>query len=370
MVKEFTVADQSVDIVRTTLGVLLIGAMIGVSLWVVKPFLPSLAWAAMTVIATWPLMLSLENKLWRSRGIAAAVMTGLFLLVFVLPASVAIGTVVDKADVIVNWMNSFRTVATHSAPDWLTGLPYVGRKLAARWDAIAAVTPEELSARLLPHAGTLLRWLAGQVGNVGALLLHFVMTLAITVVLYMKGDSIADGVRSLARRIAGIRGEESVLLAAHAVRAVAMGVVVSSLALAVFSWAGLAATGIPYAVLLAASIFMLNLLQIGPVPVLAPAVFWLYWRGEPAWGTVLLIWTLLALAINQFLGSLLIKKSANISLLIILPGVIGGLIALGFIGIFIGPVVLAVAQTLLTAWVETGKTGMPEHAASAAGADE
>ena len=94
--------DPGRDILRTTLAVLLIGAMIVASLWILRPFLLALSWAAMTVIATWPGMLFLERKLWHRRGLAAAVMTGLFLLLFVLPVSFAIGTIVDNADNIVN----------------------------------------------------------------------------------------------------------------------------------------------------------------------------------------------------------------------------------------------------------------------------
>jgi predicted PurR-regulated permease PerM len=180
------------------------------------------------------------------------------------------------------------------------------------------------------------------------------MTLAFAAALYVKGDAMAAAVHNLARRIAGPRGEESLHLAAQAIRAVALGVVVSSIVLAAFSWVGLAVVGIPYATLLAACVFMLNLVQLGPVPVLLPAVVWLYWKGDPGWATALLVWTFLAVALDRVLGPVLIKKSADVSLLIILPGVLGGLIAFGFIGIFIGPMVLAVACTLIAAWASEG----------------
>jgi len=348
------VANAPSDIVRTTLAVLLIGALIGVSLWVLKPFMLAMTWAAFIVISTWSLMLSLEKKLLQRRGLAAALMTGLFLLVFVLPVSLAIGAIIGNVDWIVNWTKSFGNLVTPKAPDWLEGLPYVGKRMASRWQELAAISSEELRSHLLPHAGTLLRWLVRQIGNLGSLLLHFLMTLVFAAAFYVKGEAIAGAVHSLARRIAGTRGEESLHLAAQAIRAVALGVVVSSIVLAAFSWVGLAAAGIPYAVLLAVCIFMLNLVQLGPVPVLLPAVFWLYWKGDPGWATVLLVWTLLAIALDRVIGPFLIKKSADVSLFIILPGVLGGLIAFGIVGIFIGPMVLAVACTLLTAWATEG----------------
>ena len=344
-------ADITNGIVRTTIAVLLIGAMIGVSLWILRPFLPALIWATMTVIATWPLMLSVEKKFWHRRGLAAAAMTIVFLLMFVLPVSLAIGTIVQNADEIVNWLKSLGNLATPEAPDWLKRLPYVGTKLAFRWQQIAANAPEELRSRLLPHVGTLLGWFAGQVGNLGSLLLHFLLTLGIAAVLYLRGEAAAAGVYGFARRIAGQRGEESIRLAAQAIRAVAMGVVVTAIVQSALAWIGLAVAGVPHAAFLTAVTFVLAVAQVGPGPVLLACAFWLWWSGEPGWAAALFLWGLVAGVSDNFLRPILIRKSGNLSLLLIFPGVIGGLIAFGFIGIFIGPMVLVVAYTLLAAWV-------------------
>ena len=112
----------------------------------------------------------------------------------------------------------------------------------------------------------------------------------------------------------------------------------------------LVVVGIPYAALLTAFDFILSLVQLSPVPVLLPVVFRAYWKGEEGWATVLLVWIFPTIMLDHLLRPVLIKKSANVSLLIIFPGVIGGLIAFGLIGIFIGPTVLAVTLTLLAAW--------------------
>jgi predicted PurR-regulated permease PerM len=97
---------------------------------------------------------------------------------------------------------------------------------------------------------------------------------------------------------------------------------------------------------------VLAIAQIGPIPVLAIAVGWLYWSGQPVGGTVLLLFTLVVGTMDNILRPYLIKKGADLPLLLIFVGVIGGLLAFGIIGIFIGPVVLAVAYTLAGAWVE------------------
>jgi predicted PurR-regulated permease PerM len=102
---------------------------------------------------------------------------------------------------------------------------------------------------------------------------------------------------------------------------------------------------------LIAVMFMLAVAQLGPILVLVPAVVWLYWSGSPGWGTFLLLWTLVVGTMDNFVRPWLIKKGADLPLLLIFAGVIGGLVAFGVIGIFVGPVVLAVAYTLLDAWV-------------------
>ncbi len=339
------------DILSSTLAVLLICTIIGASVWILRPFLVPFVWAAMTVISTWPIMLFIEKRLGGRRGFAAVLMTGLFFLLFVLPVSLAIITVVDNANEIVNWLKSFGGFASQVPPEWLEKLPYIGHKLAVRWQEIASTAPEEIRSRLMPYTGAVLKWFVGQVGNLGSLLLNFLMTLAFAAVLYLRGEAAAAGILDFTNRLAGKRGEESIRLAAMAVRAVATGVVVTALLQAALTGIGLSVAGMPYAAFLTAFAFLLAVAQIGPGPVLLACVFWFWWHGEHGSAAGLFIFGLFVGISDNFLRPLLIKRSGNLSLLLIFPGVIGGLIAFGFIGIFIGPVVLAVAFTLMAAWV-------------------
>ena len=112
--------------------------------------------------------------------------------------------------------------------------------------------------------------------------------------------------------------------------------------------------GIPYAGLLTAVVFMLCIAQIGPILVMVPAVIWLYATGSPGMGTFLLVWGIAVIAMDNILRPWLITRGANLPLLLIFAGVIGGLLGFGIIGLFVGPVVLAVTYTLLTAWVREG----------------
>ncbi len=141
------------------------------------------------------------------------------------------------------------------------------------------------------------------------------------------------------------------LLAGQAIRAVALGVVVTALVQAVLGGIGLAISGIPYATLLTVVMLFTCLAQLGPLLVLVPAIIWLYWTGDTTWGTVLLVWSCVVGTLDNVLRPMLIRMGADLPLILILSGVIGGLIAFGMIGLFIGPVVLAVSYRLLTAWM-------------------
>ena len=177
------------------------------------------------------------------------------------------------------------------------------------------------------------------------------LTLVIAAILYTTGETAASGVRRFARRLAGDRGDDSVVLAGQAIRAVALGVVGTALVQSVAAGIGLAVVGIPYAAVLTAIILVLCIAQLGPLLVLAPVVAWLYWSGDAVRGTVLLIWTVPVGVLDNVLRPMLIKRGADLPLLLIFAGVIGGLVSFGIIGLFLGPVILAVTYRLLGAWI-------------------
>jgi len=339
------------DLTRTMLGVLLIGMLIAGNFWILRPFLPSLLWAVMIVVATWPLMLGLQARLWGKRGLAVAGMTLALLLVFIVPFSLAVGTIVENADQITDWVKSLKALVLSAPPDWVAKIPLAGPKLSVIWQEVASAGQEGLLARLTPYAGKLVQWFAAQAGSVGMMVVQFLLTVVIAAILYSRGETVAGGMRQFARRLAGPRAEEAVTLAGKAVRGVALGIIVTALVQSALGGIGLAVAGVPAPALLSAIMFILCVAQVGAGVVLVPAVIWLYWGGHSVWGTVLLVLTVLVLSLDNFLRPMLIKKGADLPLLLIFTGVIGGLIAFGIIGIFIGPVVLAVTYRLLGAWV-------------------
>jgi predicted PurR-regulated permease PerM len=170
--------------------------------------------------------------------------------------------------------------------------------------------------------------------------------------MYAGGESAAAWMKRFGHRLGGERGANAVVLAGQAIRGVALGVVVTAVVQSVLGGIGLAVAGVPMAPVLTALMFMLCIAQLGPILVLLPAVAWVYWSGDNTWGTILLVWTLAVGSLDNILRPYLIKKGADLPLLLIFAGVIGGMITLGLVGIFVGPVILAVAYTLIDAWVE------------------
>jgi len=343
--------DRSPDLVRSTVQLLALGVLIASSFWIVRPFLVAMTWATMITVATWPLLLHLQAWLGGRRSLAVAVMTIALLLILVVPLYFGISTIVGSAEEIAGWSKSLATLAVPQPPAWVAAFPVVGAKLAARWQQVAAAGPEELAVRLSPYVGTVVGWFVGQVGSIGLLLVQFLLTVIIAAIVYANGETVARGADRFARRLAGPQGENAVHLAAQAVRAVALGVVVTAILQSALGGIGLAIVGVPFAEILTALMFILAVAQVGAGPVLIPAVIWVYMRSGAVWGTGFLVWTIFCMTFDNLLRPLLIKRGADLPLLLIFAGVIGGLIAFGVIGLFIGPVVLAVAYTLLVDWV-------------------
>ena len=259
---------------------------------------------------------------------------------------------VEHADDIVAFGKKLATFQLPPPPAWLGSLPLVGDHAMAAWQKVAAEGARDIAAQAEPYVGVATRWFLAEVGSFGLVFVQFLLTLILSAVLYSGGEAWAGWMVRFGKRLASARGEQSVILAGQAIRGVAMGVVITALAQSLLGGIGLTIAGVPFATVLTAVMFMLCIAQVGPVLVLLPAVGWLYWSDSTGWGTFLLVWTIFVGAIDNFLRPFLIKQGADLPLLLIFAGVIGGLLSFGLVGIFVGPVVLAVAYTLVDAWVQ------------------
>ncbi|HSV20168.1 MAG TPA: AI-2E family transporter YdiK [Casimicrobiaceae bacterium] len=353
---------RSRDVTLTVLAVLLIIVLIAASFWVLRPFLLPLIWTTMIVVATWPLMLKVQAAV-RRRSIAVTLMSGAMLVIFVAPLALAILTVLQNVDGITSAIHSFSTATLPPPPEWIEKVPLVGKPLSERWLSFADAGHEQLSARIAPYATDAAQWLVTAFGSIGMLMVQFLLTLVLSIVMFARGEVARDALLRFGRRLAGERGEGAVILAGQAIRSVALGVVVTALAQTTLAGLGLAVAGIPYASLLTGIILLLCIAQVGPILVLVPCVIWLFSHDANGWGSALLVWTLFVGALDNVLRPILIRRGADLPLLLIFAGVIGGLIAFGIVGLFVGPVVLAVAYTLLRQWVAEGDAPLAEQPA-------
>ena len=343
------------ELARTALQLLALGALLVTSLWIVRPFLIAGVWASMIAVATWPLLLRAQALLAGRRGLATALLTLLLLLILVIPLYLGISAVVESAEDIASLSQTLASWSLPQPPDWLERVPLLGAKAASQWRELAAEGPEELAARVTPYARDIAKWLVAEIGNIGMVVVQFILTVIFTAILYSTGETAARGVRAFFRRLDGDRGDQVVLLAGASIRAVALGIVVTALVQTVLGALGLLVSGVPYVTVLAALMFICCIVQIGPTIVLLGGIGWLWYTDAHTWAIVLGIWTVFVGTLDNFLRPLLIKRGADLPFLLILAGVLGGLLTLGIVGLFIGPVVLAIAYRLIEAWVGEGE---------------
>jgi predicted PurR-regulated permease PerM len=347
------------DLTRIFLVILIIAVLIAGSLWTLLPFLGALIWAATIVIATWPLLIKAQNWAGGRRSVATALLTIVMLAIFIVPTGLAISVLIEGASEGLELVRNLAANGLSPPPEWLAKIPVVGAKLTARWQELAAGGPEAVSSFLRPYVGSAANWVLATTGGLGGTALHFLLTVIIAAILYSNGESAAKGVLAFAHRIGGERGERTMHLASHAVRGVALGVIVTAIVESLIAAVGLWLTGVPRAALFVALIFVLAIAQLGPIPVLAPLVIWLFWSGKVLWGVVLLAFTVVIAVVDNVLKPVLIKRGVDLPLLLIVAGVIGGLIGFGVIGLFIGPVILAVTYTLLQSWIQEDQADIP-----------
>jgi predicted PurR-regulated permease PerM len=297
-------------------------------------------------------MLRVQAGLWNSRGLAVTVMTLSILLVFVIPFWLAIGTIAGHSAEIVDWVGSVTEAGLPPPPAWVEEVPVIGRAAKRAWQNVVDIGLRELLLKARPYAGRITSWFIDAVGSFGIVLVQFLLTVAVAAIMYAQGETAARTLRRFGRRLAGERGEQSVVLAGQAIRGVALGVVVTAFIQSAIGAFGLIVAGIPFASVLCAVMFMLCVAQLGPGLVLVPAVIWMFVAGDTGWAIFLLVVSLIAITVDNFIKPILIRKGADLPLLLILAGVLGGLAAFGLIGIFLGPTILAVGYRLLGAWID------------------
>ena len=351
------------DFMRYVMLTVVIGLLIVISMWVLLPFFAAGVWSTMIVVATWPWFMKLDRKLGNRRYLSVTIMSVGMLAFLVAPLWLAITTIFKHSDQVVELLKALATDGFPAAPTWLISIPLIGQPLSDAWQAVAhSGLKSLLQEYVVPHLADTGRWFIGQVGGLGGVLIQFFLIVVLSAVMYAGGENAATQARQFGQRLGGEQGLNAIILSGNAIRGVALGVGVTAIIQTIISSVGLAIAGVPFVGLLTAVTLMLCIAQIGPILVLVPAIIWLFWQGDQTgWAIFLTIWGTITVNIDNFLRPALIKRGADLPFLLILLGVLGGLTSFGLIGIFLGPVVLAVTYTLTMSWLHQKKSGQTQE---------
>lgn len=340
---------KKMDLSQSILSLIFIIAISVLSFLVIHPFILGFSWASMIVIATWPLMLKIQKLLGGKRSLAVIMMVVILLLLFIIPVFFLVNSLIKTSIPLIHWLSS----NTLEFPElvWLQDIPLIGKKIFISYQELIDGDGGELIREIRPYMGRTTEFIVIQARNCGLFFMHLVLMLLFSILLYWNGEKVSSAIRYFACRLNEKNGDAIVLLAVQAVRAVALGVAVTALIQALLSGIGLLIAGVPYWALLMILIVFSCLIQLGPLPILIPSIIWLYWNNNTTWGTVLLVWSCLVFILDHILRPFFIRIGADLPILLILSGVIGGLLAFGIIGLFIGPVVLVISYRLIISWM-------------------
>jgi predicted PurR-regulated permease PerM len=325
-------------------------------LLVLYPFLAAVLFAGVLCVTLWPFYRRLRVLMRGGNTLSALLMTLLLVLGIVAPT------------ILLAWNlgEALRLLATHllprlqagfiaTPPEWLLKLPF-GNQLAEYWHRLTE-NRETLMA-FLQQMGEPARQVAlASIKLVSNGILQLLLVIFISFFLFRDGDHLANVLLRAARRLGGALGEEMLSLARGTVNGVMIGIVGTALAQALVAFVGFLIAGVPGALLLGMGTFLLSMIPVGPPLIWGGAAFWLYNQGETGWAIGMVIYGIAVISsVDNFVKPILISRTASLPILLIALGVFGGIFAFGFIGIFLGPTLLALAHTLFLRWVRQSET--------------
>ncbi len=317
---------------------------------VLQPFIPAILFSAVVCISTWPLYLHLRKFLHGRSSLAALMMVLLLILLVIVPSALLAASLTNNVMSIVDVIKTILNDGPIDPPAWLKETPIFGGRLNDYWLGLAA-GKEEAVALLKQMIEPARNFLFGTAYAIVQSVFQMLLAAFIGFFFYRDGDAI---VKTLSDGLTKIAGELSVKLMStmhNTVSGVVHGIFGTALAQSIVAVIGFLIAGVPGAILLGAVTFFLSMLPIGPPLLWGGASIWLFYQGTYGWAIFMVLWGVFVISsIDNVIKPYLISQSSHLSLLLITLGVFGGIFAFGFIGIFIGPPVLAVGMTLVKLW--------------------
>ncbi|WP_431857610.1 AI-2E family transporter [Azospirillum sp.] len=343
-------------LVLSMMLILLIGCFV-----VLRPFIAAILWAVILTFSTWSLHERLERALGGRTTLSAAIMTLLVMAVLIGPLA-ALG--IGLSENVVRLFEGVHRVIEEGLPPLpaeLAGLPLVGDRLQEIWEALAR-GEADLRTMLQPQMGRIRDLVVAAASGLLSGTSLIAISVFIAFFLYRDGRAGVRRLRNVMGRIAGLRARQSLDVAGDTINGVVHGVLGTALVQAIAAALGYRVAGVPGAFLLGFITFFLTLVPMGPAIIWIPAAVWLFNKGDTGMALFIVVWVGIVVgSLDNILRPILVGRSANLPFIVIFLGIVGGLIALGLIGLFLGPVLLAVAYRLVGEW-----SGGTEQAGAAA----
>ena len=323
-------------------------------LMVLLPFLATILVAAVVCITTWPVYTYLLRAVGGRGIIAATLMTLLLITIIVVPMVFFAENITHGINVLMENLKNLRQegVAAHP-PEWLSTIPILGEYADKAWARIAQISQEELVNAMRQLLGPAQRILTRVASLVGEGIFQVLLMVFIAFFFYRDGRAIAARLQTGAQHLGGDFGARLLTLTHNTISAVMLGLVGTAAAQALVALIGFLIAGVPGALLLTAATFFLSMIPFGPVFVWGGAAYWLNAQGQTGWAIFMVIYGIFVISsVDNFVKPILISRGASLSLMLVALGVVGGALAFGFIGIFLGPTLLALGQMLIQTWTD------------------
>jgi predicted PurR-regulated permease PerM len=340
------VSRQSVEhaVGLTVLAVIAAGSFV-----VLRPFLSAIVWAAVLAFSTWPLFERLKARVGGQEALAATIMILAVACILVLPIAILAWSMADEVVRLSGIMRGWFEHGLPPLPVWVGDIPLLGGRLVQRWHDLFETG--DLTQTLAPHVATLRAQLMVVAGTVANALFELLLSLVLAFFFYCNGPEISAAVNSMGVTLTGERGRRIIDVVASTIRSVVKGLLGTNLLQAILGALGFWMAGVPGSMLLGFFVFFLTVIPFGAALVWLPAVLWVVNTGRSGTAALLAIWCVLIFGILENVARpFLVGRGSTLPSLLILLGMLGGMSAFGFLGVFLGPALLALVYTLIEEW--------------------
>jgi predicted PurR-regulated permease PerM len=319
---------------------------------VLQPFLGAILAAAILCYSTWPIYRYIETKSGGRSWLAALVMTLLIVLVLVVPLALIAFSFRDDVPHLVENARELFARGLPQPPEWVKGIPLIGEPLDAAWRDLAE-SRDKLGAMLKRYSQPVREFLVKAGFIIAEGVVQFILIAFICYFFYRDGAALVIALRNALMRVAGDFTERLLSIIGGTITGVVYGIVGTGLAQAIAALIGFVIAGVPGAFMLASLTFILSIIPAGPPLIWIGAALWLLNQGETGWAIFIAVWGFFIISgIDNVVKPLLISRGASLPFALVLLGVLGGVLAFGFVGIFLGPTLLAVGFNLARGWTE------------------